>query len=375
MNETESTSLLPFPDGPRAETPETREPTSEIVEASPELLEQVNRRIEQVWREQKEALTEASRAFAEIPPDAPTEVTEEAVSLFGRMTDAFRTFIKKSATISPVLAMLILQEGGIDPNAEKESGHRAGIERVFDGAVLVKDVAEIYARFSIYEARRIDGKMSPEEIEFKERIAQNIDPWEYDEESYLELLTTHGKTWEKVQQFKENSSDPKRSERNYASLELAEQVRTDLFRKYLGLRPYGSHLEAATERPTISTDPEAVYFSFNKREMLEDFKKMNPDIHSFDDFTEAIVSAQELYGEEFEGKDAEFLPASAFASQLGTYVVGRGFDEERKERYVSYYDLWNFDPPLLTKVGLELDSKNFPFEIYGRLYESDFKNW
>lgn len=235
--------------------------------------------------------------------------------------------------------------------------------RLYD-AIFRTDVGETLKGFETYYEERMSrgGEMSDEEIAFREDIAQKITPISYD--------------WS-VHDIARKLSDDDRpySQENFLEKDPVEpQVRADAFRIYLGLEPYGNHFVESPYKPSISEDSDAVYYSFPtenliismtvhiKERIYEDGELVDkiPTPETFDELKDFIHRY-------------ERLPNNDYTFALGRYTVGIGYDEERQEEYISYYDIWDLDHPRLGRQGIDLDEYNFPFETYGRIYESDFE--
>lgn len=240
----------------------------------------------------------------------------------------------------------------------------------YDGEFL-----KVYNEFVNHKNNRKDGQMTPEEIAFKERIARNIHPYGYQPGIWLGGV---------LEDYLENK-EPNRKENLEKKGDVSERhkVRIDLFRKYLGLpQDYGTVMESPY-KPTRAKNPDAVYASFDAKSIVKSIKEGDPEKYNrgnkksyFDDrllepATQQIQSFDDL--EKYVVEHGN-IPSFEFTDQLGKYVSEVGYDEERGERYISYYDEWDLDHPDLKEMGIELDEFNYPFEIYGRIYESDFKS-
>ena len=194
---------------------------------------------------------------------------------------------------------------------------------------------------------REEGKMSPDEVEFKERIATTIIPAGYEWtglEKVEQIYTGEGKG---VQEFTST---------------LPGKVRTDLFRTYLGL-PQKFETVKFTGRevvPTKEKNPKTQYYEFDAKQIIKQRKEVYDESFTFNELENYVSKNQKI-------------PQNSYTSQLLKYKAYVGFDKEKNERYVSYYDLWDLDPPYLKGMGIDVDKYNFPIEIYGRIYESDFK--
>lgn len=230
------------------------------------------------------------------------------------------------------------------------------------------DISEIEAQFRYFLDRRINGEMSFEEVQFRERISQNLDPYGYDPVS---LLSNYLYFIEDDRNYRKERVDgePKR-----------KQIRIDLFRIYLGLTPYYDYLKPSIYRPSegeaLPQIYDVNYYQFDASEIVEDFKDHEnlKSLRNFDDFRvriEELILRGEWFN--YEGStEIVNIPGSYFRN-LGVHEVRFEFDEGRGERYMSYWDYWDLDPPIINLMGLDVNEFNFPFVIYGRLYESELE--
>jgi hypothetical protein len=153
-----------------------------------------------------------------------------------------------------------------------------------------------------------------------------------------------------------------------------------MFRKYLGLEQYFSTVTPSEYKPSQAKDTQAQYVRFNPQQILDSMFNLK-GLANFDSSADSETSH---HFSDFEpAKDRNFkaiigfvekhqvLPPNSFTGQLGKYKAFVGFDSERNERYISYYDKWDMDPPQLKKLGINVDQFNFPYEVYGRIYEKD----
>lgn len=247
---------------------------------------------------------------------------------------------------------------------------------------------ELYNKFAQFKEQRVDDKMTQEEIDFRERIAQNIFPFGYGVESVslgesllnpIPRIKEHFKInakeipFHKLKLFEKD--DRLYSRENIEKLsnngaKVALKTRVDLFRLYLGLPQFFDTLQISPYKPTKAKSLNATYYCFDQMIIVANIK----DLKTKTKEKNYIGSTEISFFDALRGlltKQKRF-PYNYFASQLGKYVVDSGYDEDRKERYVSYYDVWDLDPPILKEMGIDIDQFNFPFEIYGRIYESDF---
>lgn len=221
---------------------------------------------------------------------------------------------------------------------------------LLDGAF----VREYNKAVDFYNCRE-NGRMSDAEVRYKETISENICMLDYGDMTagYFRLRNLE------------------KNERPYSKEKLdamtdAERIRVDLTRKYLGLTPHYNYLSEATYKPTKAKDEQAKYTSFDSKAIIAELNQgrenhagQKNDL-SFKDLEIFIVTHKKF-------------PLNSYTSQLGVYGAGIAYDEVRHEKYAYYYDLWDINPPYADELGIDFNQFNFPFEIYGRVYESDLK--
>ncbi|MFA5872198.1 MAG: hypothetical protein WC858_05800 [Parcubacteria group bacterium] len=229
----------------------------------------------------------------------------------------------------------------------------------FHDVNLAIEGAKLFVKMEYYVKTRKGDKMSAEEIEFRERIAQNVSNKSYDTISPLSRTIDFLKDERPYSKEKTKECD------------IWQRVRVDMFRKYLGLEPFGDFLEESRYRPGKSQNENARYFAFKTEDLLNNIKKnwnreVSGDMQDFENFAKEADPgiSHDHFGNVINGD---------YLGHLGTFKMETGFDEERKERFISYYDKWDLESPQLKSFGINLDSLNFPYEIYGRIYESDLK--
>jgi hypothetical protein len=230
----------------------------------------------------------------------------------------------------------------------------------FDGLPI-----ETYNNFVKLYYKRPNGQMTKEEIAFKDNIAQKIFPWGYG-------------VMDKLEEFTDNTK--KYTKENVQKMKLPMQIRIDMFRKYLWLEQYTNSIIESEYKPSKSSE-KTKYYDFNpmlRKKIIIDIKKRLWTNISFDEFTEHVKEKNNqktsplgwMY-ENMGSGTIQQIP-SQILGQLGHHKAWIWFDNQKKEKYVSYYDIRDLDPDILKANNMNLDTYNFPFEIYGRIYESDF---
>lgn len=314
----------------------------------------------------------------------------------GYRLSSFYKKLKRSLRIAPILfALSTPADNPIDrvgkgieqrkhelsiPVKERKLGHISQSQLPFSMAItnifLEGNPVQEYNRAVDLFNRRVDGRMSEGEIEYKEKIAENIDPFGYlasDLDSTLSFIdsserTPHGR----MEAFRRGQRRFDRE--NIDKLDSKYKIRVDLFRKYLGLPQFNNSVIESPWRPSVEKNPKAKYFSFDSGQVVESIKaeiqrKRRQKLNYKYATTIKIDSFKDLKKYILDSKD---FPPSMLSAQLGRYGSYVGHDEERNEDYVSYYDLWDLNPPTLDDIGIDLNQFNFPFELYGRIYESDW---
>lgn len=309
-----------------------------------------------------------------VTPEEKGFLTELRTKMYDAFSEAYNT-VKNSSAIHPFQQLSEKFKESLT-NTEKEDIE--GEDLTFFGKVadfiIAGNISEVLEKFQKYSTERKNDIMSKEEIEFREKIANTVWPSGYSGTRTVFNLITNQQPYTK-EKLLENSPQrdlissftDRESEITMINYKR-EIVRHDLFRMYLGLEQDFDSMIESPDKPTIAKDSEAKYYAFKKEDLINTtllFIKSN-NSHSekkIENFNDFLLETKE--GGLFRG-----LPGQ----QLGTHKVGMGFDEKTGERYISYYDYWDIDPPILKTMGIDIDKYNFPFEVYGRLYENEFNN-
>lgn len=318
---------------------------------------------------------------------------KQAKNLKKEASSALGTFYKKLRSLS--LGASLLLAGGYVAHANY---HKKSATNYADGKHLDRgklsaslaivdtyissDLVDTYNTCIDFLQARKDGKMSSGEIAFKEDMAQRIVPFGYSEGG----LPVIGDL-QRLKQIKNGTSKFTKEKLLHPELSMGEKisksgrsffgrvmgadpgvttrVRVDMFRKYLGLEQYFNTIVPSEHKPSQSKDAKARYFQFNTQEVLRDIFSITIGGFKGKNFNDLVSFVQK------ENR----IPKNNFTFQLGQYKAYVGFDKEKNQRYVSYYDVWDMDPPQLKKLGINVDQFNFPYEIYGRIYEKDFEQF
>ncbi len=249
-----------------------------------------------------------------------------------------------------------------------------------------QNLMEVIDTYQKLAASRVNGHMTPEEIVYRERISNNVFPGTQGEAGQSSSWKTTELGRLKMQ-FENFSKDTGRvSKKNLEVLpenstyekyvKMGTEVRSDMFRLYLGLAPHFNLVEDSAYKPTKAKHPDTKYKSFSAKKILDSIRLVGKDMKAREELAEenekayAALSFEALWS---YTKEFRALPQNAYTQALGTYMVDQGYDSEKGERYISYYDIWDLDIKPFRLAGMDMDKYNFPFEVYGRIYESDLK--
>lgn len=231
----------------------------------------------------------------------------------------------------------------------------------------INEIAKPYNKLVEFKNKRGDKPMSPEEIEYRKRIASSVKYGYPDDVQSLKNIAT------KIDKGKKGDYGL------FTSLE-DDKLRSELIQQYMGINEprYKSHIKESQYKPSQTNGKiKGKYYDFSD-EVLQDMYTNIADAN-FDDIYNNVgkkkILNQKIIGESnpwttldapIRGKNYNPL------GQLGSYTMSGGKDE--KGRYLSYYDIWDLDPEILKDRGIDIDKLNYPFEIYGRIYEKDLKS-
>ncbi len=359
---------------------------------------EVDREAEQILNEAIDSVSDIFREVDKIKANSSPKESQLANKLRKEASSALSTFYKKFRKIGLGLSILGGSYVGYAQYTKKDAVHYSDQQHLdrdhlttamsIVDTYLSSDVVDTYNKCVDFLQARKDGKMSPEEIAFKEQMAQRLLPFGYgfpivEDLSRLHTINTGEAkyTKEALLNNKTSTSENMYNSESHAEViadkRVSDRIRVDMFRKYLGLEQYFDTMKPAEYKPTQAKDATAKYYQFDSHGILKSI--FDPkEVSSLDD-REAVSAA------DFEGKDFDSLvgyvtknsmvPDNSLTGQLGEYKAYVGFDKEKDEPYISYYDVWDMDPPQLEKLGITIDQFNFPYEIYGRIYQSDFDKY
>lgn len=330
------------------------------------------------------------------------EVGELLVRLGGSLSALYKE-IKRLSKIVPVLFMLLGPGHKVDevekgivtrktevsvPIEKRKLSHISTSQLPFLVGLVNRymegNIINEYNKMVDFFNNRVDGKMTNEEIAYKERIAQTIQPFGYfdsKDSKSINSLTSFPNPISKLKDFE--NGERSFTKENMHNLEPKYRIRIDIFRTYLGLSQFNSSLKESSYRPTKSKDLNTKYFSFENSSIIKDIKKnsilraLMPRPEGYHSKNNSNLYKKINTFEDLKGyilKYGEFPPCAYLEEQLGAYGSYIAYDKERKEEYVSYYDLWDLEPSYLKDLAININNFNFPVEIYGRIYESEWNS-
>lgn len=344
----------------------------------------------------RQVLTEAMQQMAKVfrsvdtfqtqslSPDEQTEA-RSIKAYASKMLQRLYNDLKGALRVAPAVLFLGGEATPLhtpDPAAPIDR-EQLTIPQLLVDKFISSDVIDMYNQCVEFKQTRVDGVMSDAERQFKEDLSARMLPYGYVDFVHPNMMAQH------IEARTKELNTLKAPERIYTEekmdqANLADQIRFDLFRRYLGLEPRYDFLQPSLSRPTQETNPHAEYVSFDPKMILESIHRIQSmqsgelsTIKGGIDYPEIPPPPPER---NFDGlikfiQQNGKLPNNELTGQLGRYQVDVGSDPERQEQYISYYDVWDVDPPELRHLGMDVDQFNFPFEVYGRIYESDVEKF
>lgn len=336
-------------------------------------------------------------------PSVPEPVKQKVDKMVGAASNLFRSIYrgaKKGFQALPL--MLILNSDQPAPIGKQiHPGDTLKLEdlpitaKVIDWYLDGQPLA-IYNHMLELKKLRKDGKMTEEEIAFKERISRNVFPDMY------------GAPFGEIPQlvFDAFSKDPKKSastplrfkrilddtgdftreklERDINSGEInwRKVPSIDLLRIYMGLPQMFGTMIDSPYKPKVAKNKDAKYISFKTEDILRDMRhpedsdKQWFEGKTWEDLKKIVkgeIDLEDRFAQESVRKQQpKMIPGVFMWFNLQHHIATIGYDNDRKEEYISYYDIWDLDVDILKGSGIDIDQFNFPPEIYGRIYKSDF---
>jgi|GEM_PF-2394822 hypothetical protein len=308
-----------------------------------------------------------------------------------------RLYLAIKETLGDAPLSLLLKEGSAEEGPDMQPDSPSFFKRIAErrdvplAAAFIdlfagSSLSETYQKCVDFKKARMDGQMTQEEIDFKEQLSQRVSPFNYESDlsSMKGVSDTIRSGLKRLRDINEGDGEIYTKEDVDLLTVEGERMRFDLFRKYLGLEQFYAYIQQSPYRPSMESDKNAEYFTFSPEVVVNSICRTAQDAREIsasppEFFSKAALEI--LYcGTTFDElvkftEEFNELPPNQATNQLGKYKAYSGYDKARGERYVSYYDLWDLDPPQLKLLGVDIDQFNFPFELYGRIYESDFDQY
>ena len=202
---------------------------------------------------------------------------------------------------------------------------------------------------------------------WRENIAENITPKGYGSELnrisdsiLLDKKDSHRRFFDRSTNDEwSTEADRAAYGRVYPNGQPQNKEREDLFNMLLGRDQVHNSMSISEDRPTISTDPDAIYYAS---------KVTDDQIRNL--FKQYVAEGT---SNTVQGRIDDVVNSNAYGKTLGHFTINQGEDE--KGSYVSYYDKWDLNPwskgdgalrtiedTASSIIGLD------PAEVYGRVY-------
>jgi hypothetical protein len=154
-------------------------------------------------------------------------------------------------------------------------------------------------------------------------------------------------------------------------------LRHELIKQYLGINNDNKYIVKSAHLPTKG-NKDSEYYDYSPNVKQSIIKSLKGNFNE----TQKIINQRKdhQFGEKqvetgvdrFGGLPGAYKDPFFALGQLGAYSMTNGQDE--RGPYISYYDKWDLNPKILNGTGVNLNSVNKPFEIYGRIYKDEFDN-
>lgn len=215
------------------------------------------------------------------------------------------------------------------------------------GRETAMDMYGIYNQLADYRSNHIknqDNVMTPEELNYRERLAK---AFKYDYPSDISTLQAG------VSRFKNNETQVQKRVKP-----SSDSLRTELVQQYFGINNQPTYVVDAQYKPSQAKNSNTAYKDFSPA--------VRNDIIQNNSYESLLKLANAKQPSKLGNTQSNYNALG----HLGNFKLSHGKDE--RGEYISYWDNWDIDPPLLVNQGINLDKLNYPYEIYGRLYKSDF---
>lgn len=225
------------------------------------------------------------------------------------------------------------------------------LSKVLLGEEKLDEIEGIYNKLVDFKNKRKDDKMTEEEVDLRKRIA-NAKSFNYPSNLFqLESFVDNVLKGEKEEGTTKNKNK--------------KILREALNNKYYGLDYNKDIVTESPYKPSDAKDKNAVYYTLKGKESEVSRKGLKDKYENFEKFYNNFKGGKRVGASEVGG--------SGILSQFGKFKMSSGEDENGK--YVSFYDIWDIDPPMLKDRGIDLNKLNYPFEVYDRIYEKDFNKF
>ena len=190
---------------------------------------------------------------------------------------------------------------------------------------------------------------------FKERLYNSVTPIGYDTNQAMNEFLMGEKQpfmWDGQPQTWETFGD--NLDISDEQSDYIKNSSQDAWGMYLGIPQKNDTFKKSTSEPTTGELSNDKYYSFNYDDDIWDHASM---YNTFDkDFKEQNPN----------GKVIEDTGAGGFT--LNNYTIDKGYDDEIDLPYISYYDRFDFDIPIMGSTMPGEKIAGDPFGIYGRMY-------
>jgi len=212
-----------------------------------------------------------------------------------------------------------------------------GPAKLYDKYVAdIQPSIDIYNELVDFKNTRGDGEMTKEEVNLRERILK-ANQYGYPEN--VEDVINFADRVEKG----ERGGNPN----PYYQTGLARNAYS---RKYYGLPYAEDQVPVSKYKPSNSNEPE------------KEYSGMSP--YDKNRFIKVIKDS---------GISEDVIIKNSGLSNFGDFKLDTGVDEDGR-KYISFYDVWDLNPPVLEGMGIDINALNNPFEFYDRVYFDEIYN-
>ena len=207
------------------------------------------------------------------------------------------------------------------------------------------DITEKFFKF--YNERERSGEMTKEETDFKKELMKELknksdDPAVEELKGKIEYLSAI-----KLSELSPGQKD----------------VYFNLIEKYLGINSSDIYLKESFSCPTKGKKEGSKFFDFS-----DEIKKEMQNL-SNEDFENIFKKPNKLY--DYVNKNTDIKIFSLLKKKNIEFGSSTDGKDRKGERYISYYYNYDLSPNGLKEKTIDFSKVNFPFMIYGRIYEKD----